>query len=94
MPRRRRLTTEERDALVCAPVGTKGLAALGLTDPDFADLLNLGPKAREQAAEAWSSWHAMKAQEEAADLVGHMNAMTTDDKRQFLAILAASLGGE
>jgi hypothetical protein len=45
------MTIEERTRLILAPVGTPGLAELGLDDPEYADLANLGPRAIQEIAE-------------------------------------------
>ena len=45
------MTVDERTRLILAPVGTPGLAELGLDDPEYADLNHLGPRAVQEIAE-------------------------------------------
>lgn len=70
----------ERTRLLLAPVGTPGLAELGLDDPEYSDLAKLGPAARTEALERQRA-HAMTL------------LATRGLPADVVAALAAALGG-
>lgn len=84
----------ERDALAMAPFGTPGLAELGLTDPDFADLEHLGPVAVEQAVARWGEVREFLAREKLSGLAADIAALDGPARDRLIEGLLAALTTE
>lgn len=87
-----RLDVATRDALVMAPVGTPGLAYLGLVDLDHADLEALGPTARAEAQERMNEAREWMARERLAGLAGDIAALDGAARDRLIEGLLAALG--
>jgi hypothetical protein len=81
------MTTEERDALVMAPVGTPGLEALGLDDPEFSDLQNLGDGAKEKVRRLHAQYRAWRAVQAYRQLERELIGLPDDDRKALLEAL-------